>query len=67
MAEKRLKIAIIGAGMIANAGHIPGWKSRDQDVEVVGVYNRLVALKNRYQNGFSQIEVQLKSLSAMRI
>ena len=40
MAEKRLKIAIIGAGMIANAGHIPGWKSRDQDVEVVGVYNR---------------------------
>ena len=27
---------------------------------VVGVYNRLVALKNRYQNGFSQIEVQLK-------
>jgi len=27
---------------------------------VVGIYNRLVALKNRYMNGFSQIEVQLK-------
>lgn len=27
---------------------------------VVGIYNRLVALKNRYQNGFAQIEVQLK-------
>ncbi len=27
---------------------------------VVGVFNRLVALKNRYQNSFSQIEVQLK-------
>lgn len=27
---------------------------------VVGIYNRLVALKNRYENGFSQIEVQLK-------
>ena len=26
----------------------------------VGVFNRLVALKNRYENGFAQIEVQLK-------
>jgi LemA protein len=27
---------------------------------VVGVYNKLIALKNRYQNAFAQIEVQLK-------
>src|SRR5690625_4079583 len=27
---------------------------------VIAVYNRLVALKNRFQNAFSQIEVQLK-------
>jgi LemA protein len=26
----------------------------------VGIYNRLVTLKNRFENGFSQIEVQLK-------
>jgi len=29
-------------------------------VFVVGIYNRLVTLKNRYTNAFAQIEVQLK-------
>ena len=27
---------------------------------VVGIYNKLVTLKNRFENGFSQIEVQLQ-------
>lgn len=29
-------------------------------IVVVGMYNKLVALKNRFQNAFSQIEVQLQ-------
>lgn len=37
MAEKRFKVAIIGTGMIANAGHIPAWKNLKDDVEVAAV------------------------------
>lgn len=29
-------------------------------IYVVGIYNKLVTLRTRYQNGFAQIEVQLK-------
>ncbi|MBC7237432.1 MAG: Gfo/Idh/MocA family oxidoreductase [Chloroflexi bacterium] len=36
---KKLRVAIIGAGMIANAGHIPAWKNQKAAAEIVGVYN----------------------------
>ena len=29
-------------------------------ITVMGIYNKLIAFKNRYQNAFAQIEVQLK-------
>ncbi len=37
MAKGRLRAAIIGAGMIANAGHIPAWKALSEDVDLVGI------------------------------
>ncbi len=37
MSQQKLKVAIIGTGMIANAGHIPAWKNLKHDVELVAV------------------------------
>ncbi|HEX28974.1 TPA: Gfo/Idh/MocA family oxidoreductase [Candidatus Poribacteria bacterium] len=37
MSGERFKVAIIGTGMIANAGHIPAWKNLKDDVEIVAV------------------------------
>ena len=39
MSKNRLKIVVIGAGMIANAGHISAWKNCADDAEVVAVFN----------------------------
>jgi len=33
----KLKVGVVGTGMIAVAGHIPAWKSLKDDVEIVGV------------------------------
>jgi len=35
------RVAIVGTGMIANAGHIPAWKNLKDDVEIVAVSDAL--------------------------
>jgi len=37
MANDKLRVGIIGAGMIANAGHVPAWQNLAEDVEIVGI------------------------------
>jgi predicted dehydrogenase len=37
MTPEKLKVAVIGTGMIARAGHVPAWKNLSDRVEVVGV------------------------------
>jgi predicted dehydrogenase len=37
MSDDKLKVGIIGTGMIATAGHIPAWRDLADDVEIVGV------------------------------
>lgn len=37
MAQEKLRIGIIGTGMIATSGHIPAWKDLPEDVEIAGV------------------------------
>jgi len=36
MPDSKLRVAVIGAGMIANAGHIPGWKNQPE-AQIVAV------------------------------
>ena len=43
MAQKKFRVAIIGAGMIANAGHIPAWKNIGQDIEIVAIADQTEA------------------------
>jgi len=36
MADGKLRVAVVGCGMIANSAHIPAWQSQ-RGAEVVGV------------------------------
>ena len=39
MSERKLRVAVVGCGMIANSAHIPAWLSQP-GAEIVGVVDR---------------------------
>ena len=66
---EKLRVAIVGAGMIANAGHIPAWKNLRDDVEVAGIYNRTLeraektAERHGIPNAYDDCEKMLAELA----
>jgi len=66
MAQEKLKVGVIGTGMIATAGHIPAWKSLAADVEVVAVADiqeeraRLVARTEDIPHAYGDWEKMLR-------
>ena len=65
MSDKLLKVAVIGTGMIANAGHIPAWKNLKEDVEIVAVSDiledraKLIAKTEGIPHGYGDWEKML--------
>ncbi|MFP3897334.1 MAG: Gfo/Idh/MocA family protein [Anaerolineales bacterium] len=68
MAQDRYRVAIVGAGMIANAGHIPAWRDLGDEIEIVGVANihigKAQKTAERYDipHAYSDTERMLKEL-----
>ena len=65
---RKLKVGIIGTGMIAVSGHIPGWKNLEDEVEPVGVADiledraKLVADSEGIPNAYGEWEEMLSEL-----
>ena len=68
MSKEKFRVAVIGNGMIANAAHIPAWKTLTEDVEIVGVADvrpqAAWETAQRYQipNHFSDPQLMLDTL-----
>jgi len=68
MTDKPLKVAIIGTGMIAVAGHIPAWQEIKTDADIVGVADiladraQLVAQKFAIPNAYGDWRRMLREL-----
>jgi len=68
MADDKLKVGIIGTGMVAVSGHIPAWKNLADDAEIVGVADvledraRLVAETENIPHAYGDWETMLADL-----
>lgn len=68
MSDRLLKVAVIGTGMIATAGHIPAWKNLKEDVEIVAVADiledraKLIAKTEGIPHGYGDWEKMLAEI-----
>ena len=68
MSKDKIRVALIGAGMITNVGHIPAWKNLADDVEIVGIVSRggesarLTAEKHGIKLAYSDVDKMLREL-----
>jgi len=68
MSERKLRVAVIGCGMIANSAHIPAWQSQ-RGAEVVGVMDNVLdrakATAGKYSipGAFDDVPQMLRELS----
>ena len=68
MANEKLRVVIIGTGMIATSGHLPAWRDLPDDVEIVGVADisedraKLIAGKEGIPHAFGDWEKMLTDL-----
>lgn len=68
MSERKLRVAVVGCGMIANSAHIPAWLSQP-GAEIVGVVDRdldrakTLANKHAIPGVFDDVGNMLKELS----
>jgi len=65
MAAEKLRVGIIGTGMIATAGHMPAWRDLPDDVEIVAVADiladraELIAEKEGIASGYGDWRAML--------
>lgn len=64
MQGKKLKVAIISAGMIANAAHIPAYQNLHEDVDLIGICdtNEEAARATAQRHGINNVFVDAKEM-----